>query len=531
MDSEKEPTTSPETDNPTPTINPPVFFTSAISLIFFLVSAVIAPEATVSLCTSVKNWILSNFSWFYILSVSLIFAFSIWLALGPLGALRLGGADERPTYSRASWYAMLFAAGMGIGLVFYGVAEPMRHYMSPPTGAGESGAAAAHALPLTFHHWGLQAWSIYALIGLSIAFFSYRRGLPLALRSCFYPIFKEKIHGPIGHFIDIIAVFGTLFGLATSLGAGATSVSAGLSRLFGIADGVNTQLMVIGVITFAATVSLVTGVDKGIKRLSEANMVIAACLLLFVFLVGPTVEILSSFVEGIGFYFRDFIDRSFRIGHHGDPQEEKWIQGWSVVYWGWWIAWAPFVGMFVARISRGRTIRDFVLSIIFVPVTVTFFWFAVFGGSALSSELREPMVAAMKGAASYSQADAVAVYALLEQLPFAPVLCGLAVIVVTIFFVSSSDSASFVVDMLTSGGHPDPALWQRIFWATAEGATAAVLLYTGGEKVLSGLKAGVVSFGLPFCFLILLMGYALLIALKEEQALVAAGETEEGEEG
>jgi choline/glycine/proline betaine transport protein len=287
----------------------------------------------------------------------------------------------------------------------------MAHFRSPPLGDAESAAALSAALPLTFHHWGLHAWAVYAVIGLSIAYFTYRKGLPLSLRSCFYPIFGDRIHGWIGHSIDIIAVFGTLFGLATSLGAGAGSVSAGFHRLFGTPDTVTMQLTVIGVITLAATISLVTGVDKGIKILSEANMVIAGLLLLFVFLVGPTVFILERFTESVGLYLNNFVDRSFRLGLPG-TSESGWIKGWSVVYWGWWIAWAPFVGMFVARISRGRTIKDFVLSVMCVPVVVTFFWFSVFGGTALAPDMRSKVVSAIEQAGP--SANAVAVYAMLE---------------------------------------------------------------------------------------------------------------------
>lgn len=496
------------------TINPPVFFTSGGLLILFLLFTVLMPDEAISFCESIKNSILTHFSWFYILSVSLLVFFSLWLALSPYGQLVLGGDDETPQYSRSSWYAMLFAAGMGIGMVFYGVAEPIAHFRAPPNGTAESVVALSAALPLTFHNWGFHAWAVYAVIGLSIAYFTYRRGLPLSLRSCFYPILGERIHGVLGHSIDILAVFGTLFGLATSLGLGAGSVSAGFHRLLGTPNTVTMQLIVIGVITLAATISLVTGVDKGIKILSEANMLIAGLLLIFVFCVGPTVYILERLVESVGLYFSHFIDRSFRLGQPGTT-ESSWIKGWSVIYWGWWVAWAPFVGMFVARISRGRTIKDFILSVMCVPVAVTFFWFSVFGGTALSPELRPTMIAAIEQAGG--SADAVAIYALLEQLPFAQILCVLAVIVVTIFFVSSSDSASFVVDMLTSGGHLDPPTWQRVFWATAEGATAAALLYSGGERVLIGLKAGVVSFGLPFCALMLLMAYALFKALREER--------------
>lgn len=494
-------------------MNPPVFFSSALLLILLLVSSSIMPEKVITLFKNIQGMILTNYSWFYILSVGIFLVFALWLAFGPFASLRLGADDEKPEYSRASWYAMLFAAGMGIGLVFYGVAEPMRHYMSPPTGAGMTAHAYAHALPLTYHHWGFHAWAIYAVVGLCIAYSTYRKGLPLNLCSSFYPIFGDRIYGWVGHSIDILAVFGTLFGLATSLGAGATSVSAGLARVFGTPNTVNTHLIVIAFITLAATISLVTGVDKGIKRLSEANMVIASILLFFILICGPTTTILNTFVESFGSYLRDFVDRSFRIGYT-NTGEKEWIAGWSVVYWGWWIAWAPFVGIFVARISRGRTIRDFVLSILTVPVMVTFFWFAVFGGTALHNGASIAEI--MQNSENYSQADAVAVYAMLEQLPMSSVLSFITVIVVMIFFISSSDSASYVVDMLTSGGLHEPPVWQRIFWATSEGATAGILLYIGGDKVLSGLKAGVVSFGLPFCALIFLMCYSLYKSLSEE---------------
>lgn len=493
-----------------PTMLPQVFYPSAILLAALLAFSVLAPTTAIQWFEAIKSGILTHFSWFYVLTVTAMVGVCLYLSLGPYAGIKLGGEDEQPAYSRASWYAMLFAAGMGIGLVFYGVAEPMAHARFPPVGEPLSPEALSQAMPLSFHHWGIHAWGTYAVLAICIGYFAYCKGLPLALRSCFYPIFGERIHGWVGHSIDILAVFGTLFGLATSLGAGAASVSAGLNRLFETPDGTMTQLIIIAVITAAATVSLVTGLEKGVKVLSEVNMVIATVLLAFVVVVGPTTIIFTTFTDGLGAYYSGFMERSLNLGMTGSA-EASWIQGWSVVYWGWWIGWAPFVGVFVARISRGRTIRDIVLSVLFVPTTVTFFWFAAFGGTAISEGFREPMIAALKAAGP--SADAVAVYALLEQLPLGGILSLIAVVVVTIFFVSSSDSASYVVDMLTSGGHPDPPVWQRVFWACAEGATAAALLYTGGQEVLNGLKAGVVSIGLPFCVLMWLMAAALLKAL------------------
>jgi choline/glycine/proline betaine transport protein len=517
-DDRESPSPASPTESPraalTTTINPPVFFTSAGLLVALLLACVLLPEASIRFFSGLKTWVVTNFGWFYILSVTFFFVFSVWLMLGRYGAIRLGADDERPAYSWSAWVAMLFAAGMGIGLVFYGVAEPIYHYASPPLDVPLSAAARANAIALTYHHWGIHAWSVYAVLALAIAYFSYRKGLPLTLRSCFYPLFGERLDGWLGHSIDIIAVFGTLFGLATSLGIGATSVSAGLHHLFGFAHDTSTQLALIAVITMAATVSLVTGVDKGIKRLSEANMILAALLLCFVFAFGPTVAILNTLVESVGLYLSHFVERSFRMGQSAPATEGKWIQDWTVVYWGWWIAWAPFVGVFVARISRGRTIREFMFTVMCVPVVITFIWFAVFGGTALTLD-----AAGVAVVDAVQADDATAIYTVLQALPLSTLSCFVTMLVITIFFVSSSDSASYVVDMLTSGGNPDPPIWQRVFWASAEGATAGILLYAAGSEVLTGLKAGVVAFGLPFCALIILVCFSLMKALREEESV------------
>jgi choline/glycine/proline betaine transport protein len=412
---------------------------------------------------------------------------------------------------------MLFSAGMGIGLVFYGVAEPMMHYASPPEGTGSEAAvggtpaAAAGALPITLFHWGIHAWAIYVLMALGIAYFSFRKGLPLAIRSCFYPLLGERIHGSIGHAIDIIAVFGTLFGLATSLGLGAMQVSAGLRHLFGLPHDTTTQLVLIAAITAVATISLVTGVKRGIRRLSELNIVLALLLMLFVFCAGPTKSIVTTGWEGAGGYLREILTRTFKVAGSTEADAD-WMKAWTLFYWGWWIAWAPFVGMFVARVSRGRTIREFVLGVLMLPTALTFVWFAVFGGAAL----RLDELAGGAIAAAVSSDLSTAIYVVLEHLPWAGATSSLAVIVVAVFFVTSSDSASFVVDMLTSGGHPDPPIWQRVFWATAEGACAAVLLYAGGKQALKALQAAVVSIGLPFCVVLIFITLSLIIALRRD---------------
>jgi choline/glycine/proline betaine transport protein len=506
------------------TLNPPVFFTSAGLLLAVLVAAAIFPSTTVEILPALYDAVAVNFGWFYILSIVGIFCFILWLVSSRYASLKLGKDDDVPSFSTPTWFAMLFSAGMGIGLVFYGVAEPMLHYASPPTGVGGTPEAKSNALALTFHHWGFHAWAIYALLGLAIAYFAYRQDLPLTLRSCFQPLLGDRVHGWIGHWIDILAVIGTLFGLATSLGLGAMSVSVGFNRLFGLPHSTSTQLILIAIITAAATLSLVTGVHKGIRRLSEASMVISAVLLVFVFTFGPTLEILHNLMEGIGVYLSGFVERSFRIGAHDPAGEGKWVRDWTVLYWGWWISWAPFVGMFAARISRGRTIREFILGVLLVPTAVTFVWFGVLGGAALALDAAGAPIAE-----SVTADQATAVYAMLAVLPWPTISSFLAAIVVIIFFVSSSDSASYVVDMLTSGGNPDPPLWQRVFWATAEGATAGVLLYAGGEQVLKALQAGVVSIALPFCLLLVVLCFSLAKGLRSDPRFAAGPSAHSGE--
>ncbi len=497
------------------TINPPVFFTSAALLVAFLGFGVFFDDTAQRVLPALLEGVSTHFGWLYVASVAGFIAFCIWLAFSRFGRIRLGADEERPEFRTASWFAMLFSAGMGIGLVFFGVAEPMMHFSSPPAGEGGTAEAAVRALPLTYFHWGLHAWAIYALMALGIGYFSFRRGLPLALRSCFYPILGERIHGLPGHVVDVLAVLGTLFGLATSLGLGAMSVSAGLHELFGLPHGRDTQLVLIAVITLAATISLVTGVNKGIRRLSELNLILAGLLLLFVFLTGPTGHLINSFIENLGGYADTVLTRTFLIeGTRGE--EGPWIRDWSVFYWGWWISWAPFVGMFVARISRGRTIRELIAGVLLVPTLVTFVWMTVFGNTALWLEL----TGRAEIAAAVSTDTSTAIYAVLENLPIGSVTSLLAASVVSVFFVTSSDSASFVVDMLTSGGHPDPPRWQRVFWAMAEGACAGLLIFAAGEEAFASLKAlqaGVVTIGLPFCLVLIALTVSLVRGLRQER--------------
>ncbi|MEL6183041.1 MAG: BCCT family transporter [Myxococcota bacterium] len=492
------------------TIHPPVFFASAFLLVLFLAFGSLWPDVAGRVFPVALDLVATYFGWIYVPAVTGFVGFTAWLLLGPWRRIRLGADNERPAYGNLSWFSMLFSAGMGIGLLFYGVAEPMTHYQKPPGGEGAA-AAAADAVPLTFFHWGIHAWSIYVILGLAIAYFSFRKGLPLSIRSVLHPLLGDRISGWPGDVVDTLAVVGTLFGLATSLGLGAMQVNSGLHFLFGVPKGPTTQLILIAVITGAATLSLVSGVDKGIKRLSELNILLAGLLLLFVFTVGPTQYVLDAVITDVGRYFTYFVSRSLDLDPRG-PVE--WRKGWTLFYWGWWIAWAPFVGTFVARISRGRTIGEFVLGATLVPTAVTFLWIGVFGETALYLELETDA-----SIAAAVQADvSTAIYAVLRELPLATLNSFLAALVVTVFFVTSSDSASFVVDMITSGGHPNPPIWQRVFWAVAEGAVAAVLLVAAGRSGLSALQAGVICIGAPFCIVLILTCVGLYRALRAEVA-------------
>ncbi len=452
--------------------------------------------------------------WVYILSVNLFLLFALWLMFSRYAGIRLGGDSARPEFSRWGWIAMLFSAGMGIGLVFWAVAEPMYHYAQPPLGVtAESAEAASMAMTVTFFHWGLHAWGIYAVIGLALAFFAYNQGLPLTIRSAFYPLLGDKVHGWQGHLIDILAVLATLFGLATSLGLGAQQVNAGLSTLFGIPLSATTQVLIIAGITLVAVSSVVLGIEKGVKRLSQINMIAACGLLLFLFLAGPTFFLLDSLLQNLGSYAQNILRLSTWTESY---QGTQWQHSWTIFYWAWWIAWSPFVGMFIARISRGRTIREFVAVVLLFPTLLTAIWLSVFGGTALKLQLDggADILAAVN-------ADmATALYALLAELPLAAISSALAIFVVIAFFVTSSDSGSLVIDTIASGGHPNPPVRQKIYWASLEGVVAAALLMTGGLKAL---QAGSVLTGLPFALVLLVMMYSLRKGLSSYLAQQQAG--------
>ncbi len=489
-------------------INPPVFFGSAILIIAFVIFASFFSDTASTVFTATQNWIVHTFGWFYLLAVGFFLIFSIGLAMSSYGAIKLGPDHSEPDYGYISWFAMLFSAGMGIGLLFFGVAEPIMHFSSPPVGQGGDIEAAREAMSITFFHWGLHAWAIYAVVGLSLAYFGFRHNLPLTIRSSLYPLIGERIYGPIGHIVDIFAVLGTMFGVATSLGLGVLQVNAGLSYMFDFpADSIYLQIALIAGITVLATASVVAGLDSGIKRLSELNLGLAVLLLLFVLFAGPTLFLLQTLVQNTGNYLSEVVNKTFNLYAY-DPN--GWIGGWTLFYWGWWIAWSPFVGMFIARVSRGRTIRQFVLGVLFVPVGFTFMWMTFFGGTAIHMELGE-LTGVISSAVSEN--SAIAVFSMFEHMPLSMISSGLATILVVTFFVTSSDSGSLVIDMITSNGHPKPPVWQRIFWAVTEGCVASALLIAGGLKAL---QTASIAGALPFVVVMLLMCVGLMKGLRME---------------
>ncbi|MBT0670132.1 BCCT family transporter [Novosphingobium profundi] len=487
-------------------VNPPVFYISAILIIAFAAFGAMFPERAGTLFTAVQASIVHDFGWFYIVCVAGFLLFAIYLMLSRYGDTKLGPDDSVPEYSYISWFAMLFSAGMGIGLIFFGVAEPIQHYALPPVGDGKTVEAARQALVLTFFHWGLHAWAIYIVVGLALAYFAFRRGLPLTIRSALFPLIGRRIHGPIGHAIDIFAVLGTMFGVATSLGLGVLQVNAGFHHLFGVPTSSTVQLVLIAAITGMATLSVVAGLDKGVKRLSELNIVLAIALLLFVLCAGSTVFLLQAYVQNIGAYLGSVVQRTFRMYAY---EPNPWLGNWTLFYWGWWIAWSPFVGMFIARISRGRTIREFVTGVLLVPVLFTFLWMTVFGNTAIALDMsgEAPI------AATVANNLPVALFEVLEHLPLSTLASGLATLLVITFFVTSADSGALVIDMITSGAAENTPVWQRVFWAVCAGAVAAVLLLAGG---LQALQTAAIASALPFCVVMIFICYGLLRALQAE---------------
>ncbi|GGO63878.1 BCCT family transporter [Bowmanella pacifica] len=486
-------------------LNPPVFYSATLLIVLLLAFTALMPEQANGLFVGLQKLIVTNASWFYVLVVAIILVSTVYLGASRYGEIRLGPDHAKPDYSRLTWFSMLFSAGMGIGLMFFGVAEPVMHYLSPPVEQPGSIEAVREAMKLTFFHWGLHAWAIYAIVALIMAFFSYRHGLPLTLRSALYPLIGERIYGPIGHAVDVFAVIGTVFGVATSLGFGVLQVNTGLNYLFGIPVGDSTQVILIIGVTLLAIISVVTGLDKGIRRLSELNMLMAAALLIFVLLLGPTVFLLQAFVQNTGAYLSDIVRNTFNLFAY---QKTDWLGGWTIFYWGWWIAWAPFVGLFIARISRGRTIREFVLGVLLIPSGFTLMWMTFFGNSAIEMIYVQGIT---ELADMVNKDVSIALFAFLSHFPFSSLLSVIATLMVIVFFVTSADSGSLVVDMLCSHGRNDTPLWQRVYWAGGEGLVAIILLLAGG---LGALQTMTIVSALPFAVVLLIAILGLLKALR-----------------
>ena len=502
---------------PFPRVSKPVFITSSILIIGFIIFGAFFTETAGALFSYLQSFITTNFGWFFILLMNVALVFCIYLIASRYGDIRLGQQTERPQYSLGSWIGMLFSAGIGIGLVYWGTAEPLYHYMAPPMAEPETMEAAKQAMNISFLHWGLHAWAIYTIVALSLAYFHFRRGLPLSIRSTLYPILGQKIYGRWGHTVDILAVFGTMFGVVTSLGLGVMQINSGLENLFGLPNSLAVQFVIIAFITLLACGSLMLGLDKGIKRLSDLNMGLTGLLLAFIVILGPTLFIFDSFFENIGNYLAAVVPLSFWGESYSGTD---WQSGWTIFYWAWWVSWAPFVGVFIARISRGRTIREFTLGVLLIPMTILFFWFTAFGGVAIHMELLAALDPALvsPGLIEAVQADTgSAIFKLVEYYPFAKPITLLIVIMIVLWFVTSSDSASFVIDMLTAGGDTNPPKIQRLFWATAEGFIAAILLAAGG---LGALQAAAIVAGLPFAIVIFAMMYALWRGLGRDRLIL-----------
>jgi choline/glycine/proline betaine transport protein len=494
---------------------PRVFWPAVAILGTFLVLAVAMPTRLGDVLGVANGTIVGDLGWYYVLLVTSFVGYAVWIALSPMGDIVLGRQSEKPEFGIKSWFAMLFAAGMGIGLVFWGVAEPLNHYASPPPGTPTDPASRAReAMDTTFLHWGLHAWAIYVVVGLAVAYTVHRRGRPISLRWTLEPILGSRVRGPLGDAIDIAAIVGTVFGVATSLGFGVSQVGAGLNFLGVIGEptpGVLVALIV--VITSIAVISVVTGIDRGIKWLSNINMGLAGTLALIVLVVGPTAFILSDLVQQVGSYAQNLIRLSFRTFSFNGGDGQAWLSGWTTYYWGWWMSWAPFVGIFIARISRGRTVREFIAGVLLAPTCVTFVWFGVLGGSALHREMfAQGGLIAEDGTVSTTGA----LFQLLDGLPMTTLLASVAVLVIVIFFVTSADSGSIVVDMLARGGATHTPIWSRVMWASMSGAIAAVLILAGGGG-LAALQTMAILVAAPFSVVMVLMMVATARALLREQ--------------
>ncbi|KJS23574.1 MAG: glycine/betaine ABC transporter permease [Clostridiaceae bacterium BRH_c20a] len=493
-------------------IDKSIFGISAIIAMVFVLWGALIPEQAGKAFGAAMAFFTDNFGWSYMLIVALFLVFCIVVAWSKYGRIKLGKDDDVPEYSTWSWFAMLFSAGMGIGLVFWSVAEPMYHYASPPFGEGNTLGSAGMAMRYVFLHWGLHPWAIYGVVGMALAYFQFRKRLPALISSTLHPLLgDEGIKGPIGKAVDILAVFATLFGVATSLGLGAMQINSGLNYVYNIVESTGATIVIIGVMTVLFIISAVTGINKGIRLLSNINMYLAGIIMLFVLFLGPTRDILNIFTDTMGTYLQNIVQMSFWTDPFG--ANPGWVGGWTIFYWAWWIAWGPFVGAFIARISKGRTVREFILGVLIAPTLLSFIWLSIMGGTAVSLEVSS----AAEIAKAVSENMSTALFAMLHNLPLAGLISTMAMFLIATFFITSADSATFVMGMLTSGGDLEPKTGLKVFWGVTEGAVAAVLLAAGG---LGALQTASIVSAFPFMIVMVLMCYSLVKAFNNEQIII-----------
>ena len=492
-------------------IHNPVFFMSAGLVTFFSVVSLVFPEATNLALADAKTWTLQSADWLFAITPVIVFLFSLALAISPLGRIRLGGADATPDFKIHSWIAMLFAAGVGIGFMFYGSAEPLAYYTdwfgTPLSVAPGTPAAERLAFSATIFHWGLAPWAIYAIVGLSLGFFAHNKGLPLSIRSAFYPLLGDRVWGWPGHIIDLFAVVSTIFGLATTIGIGATQATSGLSYLFGFEQTRLIQILLILTMTGLAVLSVLRGLDGGVKLLSNINMGVAFALLMFVVIAGPTTLIFTGMGENLLNYVKDTPALTNWVGR----TDIVWFHDWTIFYWAWWISWSPFVGMFIARISRGRTVREYFAVVLLAPFTICVVWFSAFGETAVAQH--KSGIGELAGDMTNAS---ITLFKMLHDMPFPEVTSGIAILLLIVFIVTSADSGALVVDTITSGGKTDSPVIQRVFWACMLGLTASALLYGGGTDVLRSLQAGTITAALPFTVILLVCCLSLYIGMRDE---------------
>ena len=472
-----------------------------------LIAGVAAPAQFEKMTANVQSFITSSFGWYYLLLVTGMVIFCLILMISPVGSIRLGKQDSKPEYSTLSWFAMLFSAGMGIGLVFWGAAEPLSHFaVDAPISDPGTREAAKEAMRFTFFHWGIHAWAIYAVVALALAYFNFRKGKPGLISSTLYPVLGKYSEGKVGNLIDIIAVFATVIGVATTLGFGASQINGGLSYLFGIPNSFGTQVIIIIIVTVLFMASAWSGLSKGIKYLSNTNIVLAVLLMILVFILGPTMMILNMFTDTLGSYVQNLVGMSFRIAPL-TPDSREWINGWTIFYWAWWISWAPFVGIFIARVSKGRTIREFLMGVLFLPAIFSFIWFAVFGTAAIETQI-------LGGIDLTSLATEEVLFGIFSELPMGFILSIIAMILVAVFFITSADSATFVLGMQTTYGSMTPPNRVKLTWGILQSAAAVILLYSGG---LQALQNALIIVALPFSVIMILMGISLYKELRKDK--------------